>query len=67
MKRRLRLPKSTALKRFTTNIEELFKDENVDIIYIYHTAQHAYKNILRKALAAGKHVLCEKVDNAQFR
>ena len=41
------------------NIDEVFADENVDIIYI-STPHNTHIQYLRKALAAGKHVLCEK-------
>lgn len=41
------------------DIEEVFTDENVDIIYI-STPHNTHIKYLRKALAAGKHVLCEK-------
>ena len=37
----------------------MFKDPEVDIIYI-STPHNTHINFLRKALAAGKHVLCEK-------
>ena len=40
-------------------IDEVFEDENVDIIYI-STPHNTHINYQRKALAAGKHVLCEK-------
>ena len=40
-------------------IDEVFKDPEVDIIYI-STPHNTHINFLRKALAAGKHVLCEK-------
>ncbi len=53
------MPKSTALKKVYNDIDELFKDENVDIIYI-STPHNTHIKYLRKALAAGKHVLCEK-------
>ena len=39
--------------------EEMFTDENVDIIYI-STPHNTHIPLLRKALSAGKHVLCEK-------
>lgn len=39
--------------------EEMFTDPNVDIIYI-STPHNTHIDILRKALANGKHVLCEK-------
>lgn len=41
------------------NMEDVFQDENVDIIYI-STPHNTHIQYLRKALAAGKHVLCEK-------
>ncbi len=40
-------------------IDEVFEDENVDIIYI-STPHNTHIDFLRKALKAGKHVLCEK-------
>lgn len=38
---------------------EMFEDPNVDIVYI-STPHNTHIQYLRKALAAGKHVLCEK-------
>lgn len=40
-------------------IDEVFEDPEVDIIYI-STPHNTHIQYLRKALAAGKHVLCEK-------
>lgn len=40
-------------------IDDVFEDENVDIIYI-STPHNTHIQYLRKALANGKHVLCEK-------
>lgn len=40
-------------------IDELFEDENVDIVYIA-TPHNTHIEFIRKALRAGKHVLCEK-------
>ena len=40
-------------------IDEVFKDPEVDIIYI-STPHNTHINFFAKALAAGKHVLCEK-------
>ena len=40
-------------------IDEVFEDPEVDIIYI-STPHNTHIQCLRKALAAGKHVLCEK-------
>ena len=41
------------------NIDDVFDDPEVDIIYI-STPHNTHINFLRKALAKGKHVLCEK-------
>ncbi len=41
------------------NIEDLFTDEKVDIIYI-STPHNTHIQYLREALRHGKHVLCEK-------
>ncbi len=41
------------------NMDDVFEDPNVDIIYI-STPHNTHIQYLRKALAAGKHVLCEK-------
>ena len=41
------------------NIDDIFADDNVDIVYI-STPHNTHIEYLRKALAAGKHVLCEK-------
>ena len=40
-------------------IDQVFEDPEVDIIYI-STPHNTHIQYLRKALAAGKHVLCEK-------
>ena len=41
------------------NIDDVFEDENVDVIYI-STPHNTHIEYMRKALKAGKHVLCEK-------
>ena len=41
------------------NIDDMFTDDKVDIVYI-STPHNTHIDYLRKALAAGKHVLCEK-------
>lgn len=41
------------------NIEDVFKDENVDIVYI-STPHNTHQKYLKLALESGKHVLCEK-------
>ncbi len=41
------------------NIDEVFSDKNVDIIYIA-TPHNSHIKYILKALNAGKHVLCEK-------
>ena len=47
------------IKKVYDKIEDVFDDENVDIIYI-STPHNTHIEYLRKALKAGKHVLCEK-------
>lgn len=47
------------IPRVYENIDDLFADDQVDIIYI-STPHNTHMPFLRKALAAGKHVLCEK-------
>ena len=41
------------------HLEEVFADPEVDILYI-STPHNTHISFLRQALAAGKHVLCEK-------
>lgn len=47
------------IKKVYNDIDEVFSDENVDIIYI-STPHNTHIPYLKKALAAGKHVICEK-------
>ena len=47
------------IEKVSQEIDEVFEDPEVDIIYI-STPHNTHINYLRKALAAGKHVLCEK-------
>ena len=47
------------IEKVYKEIDQVFEDPNVDIIYI-STPHNTHINYLRKALAAGKHVLCEK-------
>ncbi|MDO4976129.1 MAG: Gfo/Idh/MocA family oxidoreductase [Eubacteriales bacterium] len=47
------------IEKVYDTIDQVFEDENVDIIYI-STPHNTHISFLRKALAAGKHVLCEK-------
>ncbi|MGT2829266.1 Gfo/Idh/MocA family oxidoreductase [Streptococcus hillyeri] len=47
------------IEKVYQNIDEVFEDPEVDIIYI-STPHNTHINFLRKALAKGKHVLCEK-------
>lgn len=47
------------IEKVYQKIDEVFEDENVDIIYI-STPHNTHIEFLRKALNAGKHVLCEK-------
>lgn len=51
--------KKYGIETVYNNIDELFGDENVDIIYI-STPHNTHISYLRKALRAKKHVLCEK-------
>ncbi|NQP64733.1 Gfo/Idh/MocA family oxidoreductase [Streptococcus suis] len=47
------------IEKVYAEIDEVFEDPEVDIIYI-STPHNTHINYLRKALAGGKHVLCEK-------
>lgn len=47
------------IEKVYETIDEVFADENVDVIYI-STPHNTHIEYLRKALKAGKHVLCEK-------
>lgn len=47
------------IEKVYREIDEVFQDEEVDIIYI-STPHNTHMDFLRKALLAGKHVLCEK-------
>lgn len=48
------------IEKVYNDIDELFGDENVDIIYI-STPHNTHISYLRKALRAKKHVLCENL------
>ena len=47
------------IEKVYNEIDEVFTDPTVDIIYI-STPHNTHIHYLKKALAAGKHVLCEK-------
>lgn len=47
------------VQRVYESIDQLFEDENVDIVFI-STPHNTHMEFIRKALNAGKHVLCEK-------
>ncbi|HFU4493312.1 TPA: Gfo/Idh/MocA family protein [Streptococcus suis] len=47
------------IEKVYQEIDDVFEDPEVDIIYI-STPHNTHINYLRKALKAGKHVLCEK-------
>ena len=47
------------IEKVYEEIDQVFEEPEVDIIYI-STPHNTHINYLRKALAAGKHVLCEK-------
>lgn len=51
--------KKYQISKVYENIEDVFTDENVDIIYI-STPHNTHKQYLEKALRHGKHILCEK-------
>lgn len=47
------------IERVYKNIDDVYKDRDVDIIYI-STPNNTHISFIRDALSAGKHVLCEK-------
>lgn len=47
------------IEKVYDNIDDVYKDKDVDIIYI-STPNNTHISFLRKAISAGKHVLCEK-------
>ena len=47
------------IEKVYQEIDDVFEDPEVDIIYI-STPHNTHINYLRKALKAGKHILCEK-------
>lgn len=47
------------IKKIYQKIDDMFDDENVDVIYIT-TSHNTHIDFIRKALANGKHILCEK-------
>lgn len=51
--------KEYGIEKVYDKIDDVFEDEKVDIIYI-STPHNTHIDFLRKALKAGKHVLCEK-------
>lgn len=51
--------KRYGIQKIYGNMDELFADEKVDIVYIC-TPHNTHMEYIRKALCAGKHVLCEK-------
>lgn len=55
----LEFAKKYQISKVYENIEDVFTDENVDIIYI-STPHNTHKQYLEKALRHGKHILCEK-------
>lgn len=42
-----------------TDVDEMYKNENVDVVYIA-TPHNLHKPMIQKALEEGKHVFCEK-------
>lgn len=55
----LAFAKKYGIKKVYENIDDVYKDENVDIIYI-STPNNTHISFIKDALSAGKHVLCEK-------
>lgn len=51
--------KKYGISKVYENMDDVFEDEMVDVIYI-STPHNTHIEYLRKALKAGKHVLCEK-------
>ncbi|HHT7803237.1 TPA: Gfo/Idh/MocA family protein [Streptococcus suis] len=51
--------KKYGIEKVYEDIDQVFEDPEVDIIYI-STPHNTHINYMRKALAGGKHVLCEK-------
>src|SRR5512140_644325 len=47
------------LSRYTSNIDDVLKDPEIDVVHIC-TPNNLHHPIAMKALAAGKHVICEK-------
>ncbi len=55
----VRFAEEYGIEKVYDDPDEMFTDENVDIIYI-STPHNTHSGLLEKALASGKHVLCEK-------
>lgn len=55
----IRFADKYGIEKVYNNIDEVFEDDNVDIIYI-STPHNTHIQYLLKALKNGKHVLCEK-------
>lgn len=53
------LQKKYHIPKVYENIQDIFTDENVDIIYI-STPHNTHIQYLKEALRHGKHILCEK-------
>ncbi|MBS7577476.1 MULTISPECIES: Gfo/Idh/MocA family oxidoreductase [unclassified Enterococcus] len=47
------------IKHLYTNLEEMLKDDALDIVYVA-TPHHLHAEMIEASLKAGKHVLCEK-------
>ena len=54
-----KLAEKYGIDKVYDQIDDVFSDDEVDIIYI-STPHNTHISYLRKALSAGKHVLCEK-------
>lgn len=55
----LKFSKEYEIKHVFSSYQEMFKDENIDIVYIA-TPHNTHYEIMKDALLSGKHVFCEK-------
>lgn len=55
----LKFAKEYQIEHVYSSYQEMFKDENIDIVYIA-TPHNTHYEIMKNALLSGKHVFCEK-------
>ena len=53
------LSAQTGIKDWSTDLDSLLKDKKYTVYFDALTTEHRYKNV-KKAIAAGKHIYCEK-------